>query len=130
MKSLHAIKRDIAHTVITAALQAIENAGFPCTAADDGSYLVAERYRFFPANGFWRSLDSTLFGYGPRTLIADARIGDAVRHFTFVPAVTETPAGRDSGEILRSPNTDHKGPDNSAESAGVPTSSKLARATL
>lgn len=129
MRSLHAIKREIAHTVIPAALQAIENAGLPCTAADDGSYLVAERYRFFPANGFWRSLDSTLFGYGPRTLIADARIGGAIRHFTFVPAVTETPVGKDSGGIIGPPNSPTD-PDSSAESAGVPTSSKLARATL
>lgn len=129
MRSLSAIKRDIAHTVIPNAVAAVQRAGFSITDIDGAKHHVDNRYVFYPATGYWRTLDSSLSGYGTNTLIAEARIGEALRHVTLVPAITETPAGRDSGGIFEPPNSDPD-PDKSAESAGVPSSSMLARPVL
>ena len=88
-----AIIRNTARTVVPPNLAAIERAGLTSAPMDDGSVLVAGKYRFFPTTGFWRSTCGSLQGYGTGTLLADIAIGEEIRSTaSILPEIYEPPA--------------------------------------
>lgn len=56
-------------STIPAALASLADAQIAATRIDDTQYLVDERFRFFPANGYWIARDGKSRGYGVRGLI-------------------------------------------------------------
>lgn len=106
---------DNLRAIIPANLHAFERTGLAIEKVDDLTYRVSDIYLFFPATGYWRSSDWSVCGYGPGTLIAQARISAG---FAMLQEITETPAGRDS-DVHQYPVPDTH--ENIAESAGVPT---------
>ncbi|BEV44387.1 hypothetical protein [Afipia carboxidovorans] len=118
-----AIDRKVKERVIPNNLAPFAKYGLLVDVIDEATVRIADKYLFFPATGFWRSNEGSLRGYGARTLIADALIGEELRsHVTLLPEIEESPA---VAPLMIAPPLCADDPDNQAVSAGVPTAATL-----
>lgn len=58
-----------AAAAINAALSLFKASGIGYEHIDGARYMVAGAFIFWPVNGYWRTSDNSLSGYGARTLV-------------------------------------------------------------
>ena len=113
-----ASRRLRSRSLVPSRVDALKQAHVQHTLLDGDHYRVEERFEFFAATGYWRSLDGKVRGYNVGSLISEVRLDNVSLHVTLPPAIHQSPAAaRDSAAIVPPLNSSENDPDIRAEAA-------------